>query len=187
MTIFVAGIHAVGKTYLLKPLCEQLGFWHATASQLIKAQRGQANWTASRQVTGVEDNQRALVAAVQRLKSEGHTLVLDGHFVLRLAQHKHQAIEPDTFAQLQVQGVLLLEAPTHVVLQRLAQRGDDTWTKEEVDTFAHQEREHANAVCAQLNVPLKCLNMPDPNEAAQSLRALSQARRPNKPTILPSP
>ena len=40
MTIFVAGIHGVGKTFLAQPAAARLGMRYATASQLIREERG---------------------------------------------------------------------------------------------------------------------------------------------------
>lgn len=174
MTLFVAGVHAVGKTYLLKPVCEQLGFKHATASQLIRDQKGQANWTETRQVNDVEENQKALVAAVSRLKTEGQQLVLDGHFVLRRIANVHEPIGFITFAQLQIKGVVLLEAPYDVILSRLVQRGDTTWTLSEVQTFSQREAEHATAICEQLGIPMVCLNMPTEIQACDALMSIAQ-------------
>lgn len=173
MTLFVAGVHAVGKTYLLQPVCEQLGYSHATASHLIREQRGRANWTVSRQVDSVDENQQALVAAVARLRPQVETLVLDGHFVLRLDINQHKAIDIDTFAKIRLKGVLLLEAPPDVVAERLAQRGDDTWTIDEIATFAEQEHAHAQAVCQHLGVPLVTLTMPTVEQATQALHGLA--------------
>lgn len=174
MTMFVAGVHAVGKTYLLKPVCEQLGLRHATASQLIREQKGQANWTETRQVDDVDENQRALLSAVQRLKTEGQQLVLDGHFVLRTAVGVHEPIGLTTFFQLQINGVVLLEAPSEVVLSRLIQRGDATWTLSEVEAFSHQEAAHAISICEQLGIPMIRLNMPTKELARQALLNIAQ-------------
>jgi len=45
MTIFVAGIHGVGKTYVAKPVAQRLGLRYATASQLIREERCRETWT----------------------------------------------------------------------------------------------------------------------------------------------
>jgi len=160
MTLFVGGVHAVGKTFVLKPVCEELGVRHATASQLIKEQRGLANWTVSRQVDDIDENQRALVAAVRRIEERGETVVLDGHFVLRRGINVHEKIGVETFAQLMVRGVILLEAPGATVADRLLQRGDTTWAPTEIENFAQKELEHAEAVCRYLKVPLVRLHLP---------------------------
>lgn len=160
MTLFVGGIHAVGKTFALKPVCEELALRHATASQLIKEQRGLANWTISRQVDDIDENQRALVAAIRRIEKGGETVVLDGHFVLRRGINVHEEIGMETFTQLMICGVILLEAPSAVIAARLLQRGDTTWLLGEIENFAQRELEHAEAVCRYLKVPLVRLSMP---------------------------
>lgn len=160
MTLFVGGVHAVGKTYVLKPVCERLGVRHATASQLIREQRGLANWTDSRQVDEVDENQRALIAAVKRVEQGGQTIVLDGHFVLRRGINVHERVGVETFVQLGIQGVILMEAPSITICDRLRQRGDSTWEQGEIEEFAQRELEHAESVYQQLGVPLVRLHLP---------------------------
>ncbi|WP_207001260.1 ATP-binding protein [Trinickia mobilis] len=172
MTLFVGGVHAVGKTFVLKQACEGLGVRHATASQLIKEQRGLANWTASRQVSDVDENQRALVTAVRRLEEGGETLVLDGHFVLRRGVNIHEKIGMETFAQLMVRGVILMEAPSATIADRLLQRGDTTWEQSEIDAFAQKELLHAQTVCTVLSLPLMRLCLPSEFEVRDALAKL---------------
>lgn len=62
MTIFVAGVHGAGKTFVTEPACQKLGFVHATASQLIREERGHATWDAAKVVSDVDQNQAALIA-----------------------------------------------------------------------------------------------------------------------------
>lgn len=160
MTLFVGGVHAVGKTYVLKPVCGRLGVRYATASQLIREQRGFANWTESRKVDNLDENQRALVAAMRRLKECGETVVLDGHFVLRRDVNIHEEIGIKIFSQLIVRGVILLEASATTIANRLLQRGDATWGKPEIEVFAQRELEHAQRVCESLSLPLVRLYSP---------------------------
>lgn len=173
MTLFVGGIHAVGKTFVLKPVCKALGVRHSTASQLIKEQRGLANWTGSRQVDDIDENQDALVAAVIRLEDSGERIVLDGHFVLRRRVNVHEEIGVKTFAQLMIRGVILLEAPSETIANRLLQRGDTTWAPAEIEAFAQREVAHAEAVCGQLQVPLVRLCLPTEYEVLQALKNLA--------------
>lgn len=164
MTLFVGGVHAVGKTYALTSVCERLGVRHATASRLIREQRGLANWTTSRQVDEVDENQRALIAAVRKIEQSGETVVLDGHFVLRREVNVHELIGVETFAQLNVRGVILLEASSPTIFQRLQQRGDMTWEINEIQELAQREMENAKCVSQQLGVPLVRLHHPSESE-----------------------
>lgn len=164
MTLFVGGVHAVGKTFVLRPVCESLGIRHATASQLIKEQRGFESWTESKQVNDIDENQRALVAAVARLEEGGETVVLDGHFVLRRDVSVHEAIGVPTFLQLRMRGAILLDAASETVAERLRQRSDFSWTTAEIDELRRRERQHAEAVCRELEVQMACLYMPSDAE-----------------------
>lgn len=171
MTLFVAGVHAVGKTYVLGPVCSSLGIRHTTASQLIREQRGLANWTVSRQVDDIDENQRALVAAVQRLKQNKERFVLDGHFVLRRAVGVHEKIGLETFSRLMVRGVILLEAGSRVIAERLSQRGDSTWDETEIELFSQKELEHAEFVCHELKIPLFKLLSPSEEKVREIVAA----------------
>ncbi|MGC5802692.1 ATP-binding protein [Ralstonia pseudosolanacearum] len=172
MTLFVAGVHAVGKTFVLKPVCESLGVRHATASQLIREQRGLASWTVSRQVDDIDENQRALIAAVHRLEQEGQKVVLDGHFVLRRAVGVHEQIGLEIYEQLMLHGVLLLEAEDAVIAERLLLRGDDTWSHAEIEVFAQKELQHAEFVCRQLGIPFVRLSSPSEEQVREAVAKL---------------
>lgn len=172
MTLFVGGVHGVGKTFVLQPVCESLGVRHATASQLIKEQRGLTNWSTSRQVDNIDENQCALVAAVKRLEQCGETIVLDGHFVLRRTVGVHEKIGTETFAQLMIRGVILLEAPSSTIADRLMRRGDTTWERSEIEIFARMELEHAEAVCQQLGVRLVRLCSPSEAKVRETVEKL---------------
>jgi len=164
MTLFVGGVHAVGKTSALAPACSILGIKHATASQLIREHRGNANWSETRQVNSIDENQRALIAAIKHLERDGKKLVVDGHFVLRKAPNSHEEIAVEVFHELGLKGILLLEAPSQIVCNRLRERGDLTWTLAEVEEFARRESEHASAVSLALNISLTKIALPSASE-----------------------
>ncbi|MFP3243097.1 MAG: AAA family ATPase [Paraburkholderia sp.] len=94
---FVAGIHAVGKSYLCGRAAAS-GWVHSSASTLIKQELGGANWTGAKLVDDPDRNQKALIAAVQRINADGQRLLLDGHFVLRDASDKFVFLGADVFA-----------------------------------------------------------------------------------------
>lgn len=172
MTLFVGGVHAVGKTTALAQACSFLGIKHATASQLIKEYRGNANWSETRQVSSVDENQRTLIAAIKQMQHEGAKLVVDGHFVLRKAPEIHQEIAVDVFSELGLRGILLLEAPSQLIHDRLLARGDLTWTLTEIEEFARRESEHASAVSLALNISLTKITLPSPSEMKSVLATL---------------
>ncbi len=178
MTIFVSGVHAVGKTYLAKPACEALGFRYATASQLIREESGLTSWNANKIVSDVERNQAALIAAVKRIKQSGQTLLLDGHFVLRKEIGIHERLPEAVFRDLGCTGTLLLSSPVELISQRLLERGDSSWTKEELTSFSAAELQHAKTVAVALAIPLYVLEAPSLEEFQEVISKLARRDQP---------
>ncbi|MCZ4315593.1 ATP-binding protein [Comamonadaceae bacterium G21597-S1] len=160
MTVLVAGAHGVGKTFLAKPSAERLGFRYATASQLIRDERGHATWTETRQVTQIDENQIALARAVARILDGGEQLLLDGHLVLRTRPNELQRLGDSVFRSLRCRRIIILTAPVDVLLSRLKGRGDETWTVGEITAFSEAEIQHGKAVASQLGIEMVILGSP---------------------------
>ena len=174
MTIFVAGVHGAGKTFTAKLACQKLGLLHATASQLITDERGQATWDAAKMVSDVDQNQAALISAARRIQESGATLVIDGHFVLRRAPYIHEKLPIEVFRALECSSVLLICSPVRVLLHRLHARQDTSWTAEELTEFSKAEEVHSAEVAKVLGIPLTILDSPTVQEVETWLKRLSQ-------------
>lgn len=172
MTIFVGGIHGVGKTYLGAPAAKSLGLRHTTASQLIREERGLQSWGEDKRVDGIDQNQIALIAATTRLLGSGQRLLLDGHFVLREAQGSFTRIDVQVFRELRLSALLLLDADIDVVMDRLKNRGDHSWSRSELLQLAEYEQGHARQVADELSLPLKCLVSPTHDEFVAALMSV---------------
>ncbi len=170
MTVLVAGAHGVGKTFLAEPAAERLGFRYGTASQLIREERGHATWTETRQVTQIEENQVALAGAVARILDRGEQLLLDGHLVLRRRPNEHQRLADSVFRSLRCRRIIILTAPVDVLLRRLAARGDETWTADEIAAFSEAEVQHGQSVAAQLGIEVAILSSPSGEEFDRAVR-----------------
>ncbi len=175
MIIFIGGVHGVGKTYLGAPAAQSLGLRHATASQLIREERGLQSWDAYKRVEGVAENQAALIAATRRLHSMGEKLLLDGHFVLRGTNGEINEIESTVFHDLKIGAVLLLHASADVVFERLRARGDQSWTEPELRILAEKEEAHARRVASELGISFTHLNSPNLSEFRAALGEILDA------------
>lgn len=163
MVIFLAGVHGVGKTYLGKPAAEALNLPYATASTLIRAELGVANWNEKKHVQDAGKNQKALISAVNKLLESEGRLILDGHFVLRGANGELNALSADVFKGLKIGGVILIEAPASVIAKRLEARGAPH-SVESIEELASAELQQAHKVCQELEVPLVRLHAPSEEE-----------------------
>lgn len=169
MIVFVGGVHGVGKTYLGAPAAELVGIRHATASQLIREERGLRTWGEDKRVTGIAENQAALISAAARLRTERQPLLLDGHFVLRGTDGNLTEVDVQVFRDLQIGAVLLLVADIDVVLNRLHERGDHSWSKPELHLLAEREEARAHHVATELSLPHKQLVSPTQEEFVAAL------------------
>lgn len=172
MIIFVGGIHGVGKTFISAPVAAQLRIRHATASQLIREERGLQSWDADRRVSAIDENQTALISAITRLQTSGQTLLLDGHFVLRDTVGTLNEIALQVFKDLQIGAVVLLEAGIDVVIERLRKRGDVSWTLPDLRLLAEREITQARRVSTALGIPYKSLFEPSEMQFQNAIREL---------------
>ncbi|WJN72099.1 ATP-binding protein [Burkholderia anthina] len=166
---FVAGVHAVGKTYLCKPAAESGEWVHASASSLIKQELGRENWTDDKRVADADRNQQALIAAVKRINDDGKRLLLDGHFVLRGKDDKFVLLGGDVFADLSLKAVILIVAPVHLIAERLHARDGVARIESDIEAFQNAERRQAELVCAELGLRLVVLDTPTEQAFADAL------------------
>ncbi|MBX3717033.1 MAG: AAA family ATPase [Burkholderiales bacterium] len=172
MTIFLAGAHGVGKSYLAERTAKRLPVQHVTASQLIREERGRSTWTSDRRVNDASGNQDALIAAVRRRVDGSPRLLLDGHFVLRDSQGRLVRLDVDVFARLKIVATILIEAPHEIVATRLANRGGRIEELSAIEALAVAEREHATLVCSALDLPLISLQAPTEEQFAIAIEGI---------------
>lgn len=158
--VFLAGVHGVGKGFLGAPVAKSLGINHFTASQLIREEKGHVTWGADKLVGEIDDNQTALIRAVQRHCVAGHDILLDGHFVLRDSTGELTRLAKEVFADLQLSGVVLLTEDSKIIADRLAKRDGTVASLESITELAEAESSHAHEVCEALKIPFTTLRVP---------------------------
>lgn len=176
MTVFVAGVHGVGKSHLCKEYAESFSVVHASASGLIRKERSYVDWSLDKRVADIDDNQVALQRAVQRIISSGESLLLDGHFVLINKSSEFVPIDISVFDGLNLSGVVLLEARSELIMSRLLSR-DSAVNAVEIDLFVQAEREHAKLVCDELGLALKILREPTFSDFSKAVEELFTSRK----------
>lgn len=152
--IFVAGIHAVGKSTACKMVSGEFGIPHFTASQIIRDEKSSAVSTNSKLVADVADNQRLLIQGVSRLLEDGH-LLLDGHFTVR--RKVDECIEPvnvDVFRDLRVGGIVLFTDHPVEISKRMHYRDGVSHPVEIVQSHQDAEITHAKHVANTLCLPM---------------------------------
>lgn len=172
MLVFLAGVHGVGKDFVGTPVATRLGFARASASELIKQERGKITWDHTKKVDDLDANQLALISAVSRLKQTSNALLLDGHFALRDPQGKIQRLPVAIFERLGLAGVVVLTDDPNIVLKRLIVRDNHFTTTAEISELADAEVTQAHTVAATLRIPVEVIHAPSEDSLTECLNRI---------------
>lgn len=155
--IFVAGIHAVGKSTACQVVSDAFGIPHFTASQIIHDEKSSAVSESSKLVADVIDNQRLLIQGITRLLEVGY-LLLDGHFTMRRKSDAAiESVHIDVFRDIRVGSVVLFIDHPEKISKRMHIRDG---VLHPVEMFkSHQDAEiiHAKYVADTFGLPIVTL------------------------------
>lgn len=152
--IFVAGIHAVGKTTACQEVVKALPVRHHTASQLIREEKAAAVDCGSKLVADVDGNQRLLIQAVRRVKAAYGRILLDGHFTLKNKLGGIETIDVAVFANLGISGIAVYKDAPERIAQRINQRDGAVCSVSDIESHQAEELAHSRLVSSSLAIPL---------------------------------
>ncbi len=156
--VFVAGIHAVGKTTVCQKIAHECQIPHFSAGALIKSEKGSAIAEQGKLVADVNGNQGLLVQGVNKLLSKhGGIIVVDGHFTLLNATGEIQRIELELFCQLNLDQVIVFQDDPGAIMSRMVSRDGSAYTKGLLGRHQSVEIAHARFICEELSIPFKLL------------------------------
>jgi predicted transcriptional regulator/adenylate kinase len=170
--IFIAGVHGVGKTTLCSGIADSQGFIHKSASQLIREAKASAIARNSKAVTDIPGNQQLLVDAVSRINQSGQTLLLDGHLALLNSAKKAEALPTKVFADLGIDGIVMIHDKPSSIVERLKQRDGNGIGFDEIKALQALENSRAKIVTGELGLPLFRVKAFDDSTFSKALGAL---------------
>lgn len=159
-TVFVAGVHGVGKSHLCTPQVDERTVFES-ASALIKAELASPNWGVDKIVKDVDSNQLALMQGFRKIKkiNPGKNILLDGHFVLK-GPSGLQCIAFDVFKGLGLDEVILVTDSADAVRDRILSR-DSLKIVDDLDEFMGLEEKRAREFCTEFGLPLHVVKSGD--------------------------
>ena len=162
-TVFVLGVHGVGKNYLCKSVVNTLGIPHYGASELIK-QYNASFVSSDKSVKEVTKNQDVLVSQYHLLPT-APLILMDGHCCLLKDGITIERIPMSIFEQLDICGIVLVSTPINTIIECLLKRDGIIHDKVLLSQMVADERNYSKEIAEHLNVPL--LEVESTENAAQ--------------------
>ncbi len=153
-TVFVGGVHGVGKSHFCRSLVGKFDVEHITASSLIGRY---IKHSKDKTVLDVEKNQLILADELSRYKTKSRTILLDGHFCLLNENSGILDVPLGTFKAIAPQAIILLKDDPVSIVSRFSNRDGHTYCVDLIATLQAREIERANLVSQSLNIPLKII------------------------------
>lgn len=166
MLIFIAGAHAVGKSYLCDGFLKSktisgIPVKHKSASQLIKEGKAQS-WGLDKKTKDVDENQDILLLQLEKIKDNKENLLLDGHFVLLSEGGDFNQISHDVFKSMGIDCVVLIETTDEEIRKRFKERGANL--EYDPTELMKLEKNNAKAFCEEMGVRFISLMSPSLDE-----------------------
>lgn len=162
-TVFIGGVHGVGKTHFCNRLAGEFDVEHITASSLIGRH---IKHSKDKTVPDIEKNQMILADELSRYKTKLLTILLDGHFCLLNESLGIQDVPLYTFRVIAPRAIVLLKDDPASIVARLSNRDGHTYSVDLIAALQAREIECANLVSQSLDIPLKTIErMTDVNKS----------------------
>ena len=152
LTVFIGGVHGVGKTTFLNTMFKPLGFATFSASDLIKRHKQMIR--RDKTVSDIVGNQEGLIVESSKEAARHRLYALDGHFTLLSSKRKVQSIPIEVFALLKLDCIILLSDSCEQIQMRLMSRDGTKWSKALINSFLNEEERRAVKIAARLKIPL---------------------------------
>lgn len=174
-TIFVAGIHGVGKTHFCD-LIDNKKFKHITASSLIKNKMNSLIKEGEKKVADVKNNQLLMIDSFNELRQKDNSIFLfDGHFILLNKNLKFEKIDLDIFKILNLSLIILFIDNSTSIFKRLKKRDSNTQLNLKIlEEMQKLEVEYAKDVSRELKIPLEIINLSNYEAEPKFLEILSK-------------
>ena len=141
-TIFVAGIYGVGKSTLCANLSKELKIPTYSAGDLISSVNGE-QYGANKAVADKMSNQAILSIQVKKLLEKNTRILLAGHFCIFNKKNEVDYLPENIFSDLNIEIILLLEAPVSRVLKNLTSRDNKEYTQQQIESLHNAENQRA--------------------------------------------
>lgn len=149
--IFIGGIHGAGKGTVCRKVCEQTDLVHITASEVLKWE--EISKPDNKKVEDIQYTQNRLIEGLNRIKEDGKSYLLDGHFCLFNSDGVAEKVPFDTFKAILPKAIVVVMADVKQIKKRLTERDNMIYDSEILQKMQSIEKEYAKEIAVEFNVP----------------------------------
>ncbi len=168
-TVFIGGVHGVGKTHFCNRVVSHFDVAHVTASELIGRH---VKHQIDKAVSDIEGNQWILAEELARYQTSCRTILLDGHFCLLNAASGIQDVPLETFKAISPCAIILLVDDPEKIAERLSNRDNRVHGIELISELQSREISRANLTSQSLEVPISIIEVTEALEESVKKVAL---------------
>lgn len=150
--IFFAGIHGVGKNFILEKATFSKPVVHLTASDVLKWKEI-SNDPDGKKVSSIPDTQNLLIKNLKKIIKNDLYYILDGHVTLLNKEGNIERIPEDTFLQINPKCLVIKTAEPVAVYERLKKRDNREWNIEKITLMQNEEIVYAKEIASKLSIP----------------------------------
>ncbi len=150
-TIFVGGIHGVGKGTICKEIASITNLIHITASQILKWE--EISDSDNKLVKNITSTQSRLIIGLQNLIKKDKKYLLDGHFCLLNSDGTPCRIDEDTFDQINPKAIAIVIDNVEKISRRLEARDGKVYDIKTLNEFQQMEIEYSKYLSNKYSIP----------------------------------
>lgn len=151
-TIFISGIHGVGKSTICDKLSNKYGIARYTCSDLIRKINDKLLRENDKRVHNINKTQEALILGVEEFVKEDK-IILDGHFCLLDDSGKVERIPEFVFEKLELSMIIVLYRDAKDIEKSLLSRDQIKYNYNLLNNFQEEEIKYAKEIASKLNIP----------------------------------
>lgn len=169
-TVYLSGVHGVGKTTLCNAVAQQIQVKHVTASSLLDKYAFRYKQYA-KSVKGGESE--FICQCIEEMLMVVPFLLVDSHCVLVDRQNNIVKVDREIFRRIRVQGIVLLVDTVDRIQERLWQRDGELIECDTINELQDAELEYSGVVANMLGVKRKIIDVSKVDFASMVTEVLS--------------
>ena len=149
--IFIGGIHGVGKGTICHKICEQTGFVHITASEVLRW--NEISKPDNKKVENIKSTQDRLISGLGKALKKNENYLLDGHFCLFNSEGKIEKVPMETFEKIAPKLIAIVTNEIDLIKKRLEKRNNKGYDFDLLKSMQTSEIKYAQQISSKLKVP----------------------------------